>query len=108
MLANDNQTARLAAASAGVRPADIFIIGTGNTYYQAWNAMLAKHRVRMPDWPPDLSWIFSHELQEIIRVRGDYLEDWLRSGIVTQPTGSHQLFLNWQVLPKTHPETPIV
>jgi len=101
--------ARLAAAaSSGQRPADIFVIGPGNTYHQAWEAMLAGHQIRMPDWPSDLSWIFSRNIGEILKVQGDYLEDWIRTGAVTTPTGNHQLSLNWHVLPKIDRERPIV
>jgi hypothetical protein len=103
-----DSTARLAAAASGVRPADIFVIGGGNTYFQAWNAMLAGHQVRLPAWAPAMSWIFSHNVQEIIRVEGDYLEDWLRTGIIMTVTGSHQLSTHWEVLAKIDHERPIV
>jgi len=85
-----------------------FTIGPGNTYQQAWAAALAGHHIRMPNWPPDMSWVFHREQQELLRVYGDTHEDWTRTGSVVCPTGNHQLSTKWEVLPIYDHEKPVI
>jgi hypothetical protein len=85
-----------------------FTIGPGNDYWQAFNAALAGHQIRMPDWPTDLSWVFERNHQELMSVRGISLGEWQRSGAIVCPTGRHQLFKYWEVLPIIDHQAPIV
>lgn len=85
-----------------------YAIGPGNTYQQAWAAMLAGHQARMPDWHPEMRWIFERTAQELLIVWGDTLEDWQRTGQIVCPTGNHQLFQNWEVLPIIDADPPTV
>jgi hypothetical protein len=113
-LVGANGTARLAPmVAAGVKAskrvgdvfnmgeAATFVIGPNNTWPQAWEAMLAGHRVRRPEWWHRYSWLFENNSRDILLVEGGTLAEWRASGRYDVVTPHMLLATDWIVLPKT-------
>lgn len=91
-----------------------FVIGEGNTWAQAWEALVGGHQVKRPYWPSTKSMIlrtvgpdgFLHteDRLELTIVSSYDPVNWHKSRAFTEIGGAELAATDWIVLPKIHPE----